>query len=83
MRIQAPQPFHRPVAQPLIRDGLVDLDTSDVETVAAAPVDEVRAAAMVPGSRVSTAIVRAQTTAAVAAAGDTLQECAAFSHGAT
>src|SRR5262249_22086991 len=27
--------------------------------------------------------VRAQTTAAVAAAGDTLQECAAFSHGAT
>src|SRR5262245_41956067 len=65
------------------RDGLVDLDTADVETVAAAPVDEVLAAAMVPRSRVSTAIVRAQTTAAVAAAGDTLQECAAFSHGAT
>src|SRR5262245_2965161 len=65
------------------RDGLVDLDTADVETVAAAPVDEVLAAAMIPRSRVSTAIVRAQTTAAVAAAGDTLQECAAFSHGAT
>src|SRR5215831_18325964 len=65
------------------RDGLVDLDTSDVETVAAAPVDKVLAAAMVAGSRVSTAIVRAQTTAAVAAAGNTLQECAAFSHGTT
>src|SRR5262245_23175819 len=65
------------------RDGLVDLDTADVETVAAAPVDEVLAAAMVAGSRVSTAIVCAQTTAAVTAAGDTLQECAAFSHGAT
>src|SRR5262249_17819740 len=64
-------------------DGLVDLDTSDVETVAAAPVDEVLAAAMIAGSRVSTTIVRAQTTAAVAAAGDTLEKCAAFSHGTT
>src|SRR5262249_9223874 len=33
-------------------DGLIDLDTSDVETVAAAPVDKVLAAAMVAGSRV-------------------------------
>src|SRR5215467_15480828 len=38
---------------------------------------------MVPRSRVSTTIVRSQTTAAVATAGQTLQECAAFSHGAT
>src|SRR5215475_6725446 len=65
------------------RDGLVDLDTADVEAVAAATVDEVFATAMVPGSRIPPAIVRAQTTAAVAAAGDTLQERAAFSHGAT
>src|SRR5262245_17441576 len=65
------------------RDRLVDLDTADVEAVAAATVDEVFAAAMVPGSRIPPAIMRAQTTAAVAATGDTLQECAAFSHGAT
>src|SRR5215831_644159 len=64
-------------------DGLINLDTSDIETVAATPLDDVLTATMVAGSRVSTAIVRAQTTAAVAAAGDTLQECAAFSHGAT
>jgi hypothetical protein len=44
-------------------------------------VDEVLATAMVAGSRVSTTIVRSQTTATVAAAGDTLQECAAFCHG--
>src|SRR5262249_29376637 len=65
------------------RDGLVDLDTADVGAVAAAPVGEVLAAAMVSGSRVSTAVVRAQTTAAVAAAGETLQECATLSHGDT
>ena len=57
-------------------DGLINLDTSDIETVAATPLDDVLTATMVAGSRVSTAIVRAQTTAAVAAAGDTLQECA-------
>src|SRR5215472_10649178 len=65
------------------RYGLVDLNTTDVETVAATPLDKMLAAAMVPGSRVSAAIVSAQTTAAMAAAGETLQECAAFSHGAT
>jgi hypothetical protein len=32
------------------RDGVVDLHTSDVETVAATPLDEVLAAAMVAGS---------------------------------
>src|SRR5262249_46463681 len=55
----------------------------DVETIAAAPINKVLAAAMVPGRRVSPAIVRAQAAAAVPAAGDTLQECAALSHGAT
>src|SRR5262249_40882689 len=66
-----------------VRDGFVDLDATDVETITAAPVDKALTTAMVPRSRVSTAIVRTQTTAAVATAGQTLQECAAFSHGAT
>ena len=66
-----------------MRDGFVDLDATDVETITAAPVDKALTTAMVPRSRVSTAIVRTQTTAAVATAGQTLQECAAFSHGAT
>src|SRR5262249_4252319 len=65
------------------RDALVNRATSDIETVAATPLDDVLPATMVAGSRVSTAIVRAQTTAAVAAVGEALQECAAFSHGAT
>jgi hypothetical protein len=41
------------------RDRLVDLDAADVEAVAAATVDEVFAAAMVPGSRIPPAIMRA------------------------
>jgi hypothetical protein len=65
------------------RDGLIDLDTADIETVAAPPINKVLAAAMIPGSGVAAAIVGTQTTAAVAAGGKTLQECAAFSHGTT
>src|SRR5262245_19986994 len=65
------------------RNSFVDLHATYVETEATTPLDKVFAAAMVPRSRVPAAIVRTQATAAVAAAGETLQKCAAFSHGTT
>ena len=55
---------------------------TDVEAIAAAPLDEMLAGAVIAGRRVAAAVVRAQTAAAMPAAGEALQECAAFPHGA-
>ena len=63
--------------------GLLDRQTADVETVQAAAIDDVFAGAVIAGSRVSAAIVSAQSAAAMAAGGDALQQCRAFSHRAS
>src|SRR5437660_3958208 len=63
--------------------GLVDLDATDVEAIAAAPLDQMLAGTVISRHRVATAVMCAQTAAAMPAAGEALQECAAFSHGTT
>src|SRR6266516_3568940 len=63
--------------------GLVDLHATDVEAIAAAPLDQMLAGTVISRHRVATAVMCAQTAAAMPAAGEALQECAAFSHGTT
>jgi hypothetical protein len=64
------------------RDGVADLDAADTEAIDAAALDQRFAGAMISGNRFASAIVGVQAASAVAAAGETLQEGAAFSHGA-
>ena len=64
------------------RHSRVDLHRADIEAVAAAPLDEMLARAVIAGRRGAAGIVRAQTPAAMPAAGKALQERAALSHGA-
>src|SRR5215216_2923168 len=61
--------------------GVVDLHATDVETIAAAPLHEMLTGAVISGRRVTAAVMCAQTAAAMSAAGEALQECAAFPHG--
>src|SRR5437588_615697 len=63
-------------------DGLVDLDTADVEAIDAAVLDENLARAVVTWRGVATTIVGVQTAAAMTTAGQPLHERAAFPHGA-
>src|SRR5437762_7117006 len=63
-------------------DGLVDLDTADVEAIDAAVLDENLARAVVTWRSVATTIVGVQTATAMATAGQPLQKCAALPHGA-
>jgi hypothetical protein len=62
---------------------LVDLNASNVEAVDAASLDENLAGAMITRRGVAAAVVCVQTTAAMAAAGEALQQRAAFPHGTT
>src|SRR5207237_6792308 len=62
---------------------VVDLHAANVEAVAAAPLDEMLAGAVISRCRITTAIMRAQTAAAVPATGEALQEGAAFPHSTT
>ena len=64
-------------------DGLVDLNAADIEAIDAAALDQNLARTMVPRRRIATAIVGVQAAAAMAAAGEPLQEGAALPHGAT
>src|SRR5215468_5281265 len=63
-------------------DGLVDLDTADIEAIDAAVLDENLARAVVTWRSVATTIVGVQTATAMATAGQPLQECAALPHSA-
>jgi hypothetical protein len=69
--------------QESIGHGLLDDRSADVETVHAASVDEVFASAVITRSRVPAAIMNMQMAATVAASGQALQQCRAFSHGAS
>src|ERR1700720_865868 len=59
-------------------DGLVDLDTADVEAIDAAVLDENLARAVVTWRGVATTIVGVQTATAMTTAGQPLQERAAL-----
>src|SRR5499433_2984994 len=63
-------------------DGLVDLDTADIEAIDAAVLDENLARAVVPWRSVAATVVGVQTATAMATAGQPLQKCAAFPHSA-
>jgi len=63
-------------------DGGIDLDAADVEAIGAAAFDKNLAGAMVPGGGVAAAIVGVQTAAAMAAAGEPLQQSSALAHSA-
>src|SRR5947209_664842 len=63
-------------------DGLVDLDTADIEAIDAAVLDENLARAVVTWRGVATSIVGVQTATAMTTAGQPLQERAALPHGA-
>src|SRR2546421_6231911 len=63
-------------------DGLVDLDTADIEAIDAAVLDENLARAVVTWRGVATTIVGVQTAAAMATAGQPLQKRAALPYGA-
>src|SRR5262249_55051607 len=58
--------------------GVVDLYATDVEAIAAAPLDEMLSRTVVTGRRVATPVVCAQTAATMFAAGEPLEQCAAF-----
>lgn len=60
----------------------VDLHATNVEAIAAAPLDEMLAGTVISGRRSAPPVMCAQTAAAMPAAGEALQKCAAFSHGA-
>ena len=66
--------------QKRVRHRMIDLDTTDVETVNASPLDDVFARAVIARRGISAAIVRMQMPATLAAGGQTLQQCGAFSH---
>ena len=63
-------------------DGRIDLDAADVEAIGAAAFDKDLTGAMVPGCGAAAAIVGVQTAAAMAAAGEPLQQGSALAHGA-
>src|SRR5690349_11745639 len=63
-------------------DGLVDLDTADIEAIDAAVLDENLARAVVTWRGVATTIMGVQTAAAMATAGQPLQKRAALPYGA-
>src|SRR5499427_3708728 len=63
-------------------DGLVDLDTANIEAIDAAVLDENLARAVVPWRSVAATVVGVQTATAMAAASQPLQKCAAFPHSA-
>src|SRR5437868_10725861 len=63
-------------------DGLVDLDTADIEAIDAAVLDENLARAVVTWRGVATSIVGMQTATAMTTAGQPLRERAALPHGA-
>ena len=60
---------------------VVDLHATDGEAIAAAPLDEMLAGTVISGRRIATPVMCAQTAAAMPAAGEALQKCAALSHG--
>src|SRR5664279_1468895 len=66
-----------------IGDGLLDRQTTDIEAIHATSLDEIFAGTVITRSGVSTAIVRVQPPAAMAASGDALQQRRAFSHRAS
>ena len=75
--------FHRSGrqrAQKRICYCLIDLDTADVETVNASSLDDVFARAVIARRSISAVIVSMQMAATLAASGQTLQQCGAFSH---
>ena len=55
-----------------VRHSLVDLHATDVEAIAAAPLDEPLTCAMIPRCRIATTVMRAQTAATMTAAGEAL-----------
>src|SRR2546423_622679 len=63
-------------------DGLVDLDTADIEAIDAAVLDEDLSRAVVTWRGVANSIVGMQTATAMTTAGQPLQERAALPHGA-
>src|SRR6201988_3685264 len=63
-------------------DGLVDLDTADIEAIDAAVLDKNLARAVVTWRGLATTIVGVQTATAMTTAGQPLQERAALPHGA-
>src|SRR5271165_5356353 len=65
-----------------IGNGLIDLNTTDVQTVHSASANHILARAMISGRRGSTRVVSVEPTATLPTSSEALQQCAAFSHGA-
>ncbi len=64
-------------------NGLIDLNTSDVQTVHVAPRNDILAGAVITGHRVSAGVMRVEPTTTFSARGQALQQCGAFPHGAS
>ena len=62
-------------------DSRIDLHATDVQAILASTVDDVLARAVLPGRRVSAAVVHGKATPAVSAHGDALQQRCTFPHG--